>query len=119
MNTRDDIIDRYRQRISSEKRTKLQKDELIDLINGFIEALTTLTPKAKIKALCKAEIALLEEGYPEATIGKVYLPIYRNAIREAIEDHLLPMTKPTSHSYTYQKRNSGDVGLAITWPWIF
>jgi hypothetical protein len=113
MNTRDDIIDRYRQRISNGKRTKLQKDELIDLINGFIETLATLTSKAKIKALCTAEIALLEEGYPQATIGKVYLPMYRNAIREAIEDHLLPMTKATSRSYTYQKRNSGEVDLAI------
>jgi hypothetical protein len=113
MNIRDDLIDRYRQRIRHGKRTRLQKDELEQFINGFINKLSDLTTKAKIKALCKAEIALLEEGYPQATIGKVYLPMYRTTIREYMENGLLPMTKATSRQYTYQKRNSGEIGLAI------
>jgi Telomere resolvase len=111
--SRDIIVDRYRQRISSGKRTKLQKDELLDLINVFVENLATLTTLTKIKALCTAEIALLEEGYPQATIGKVYLPMYRSAIKDASENGALPMTKSTSRQYTYQKRNTSESGTAI------
>ncbi len=110
---RQSIIDRYRDRIACNQRTKLLKDELWELIHGFIGHLATLKTKAVIKAFCLAEIALLEEGYPMATVGKVYLPKYRIAIREAIDHKALPMTKNTSRQYSYQKRNSGESGTAI------
>jgi hypothetical protein len=110
---RQNIIDRYRDRIACNQRTKLLKDELLELIRGFIGHLATLKTKAVIKAFCLAEIALLEEGYPMATVGKVYLPKYRIAIREAIDHKALPMTKNTSRQYSYQKRNSGESGTAI------
>jgi hypothetical protein len=110
---RQNIIDRYRDRIACNQRTKLLKDELWELIHGFIGHLATLKTKAMIKAFCLAEIALLEEGYPMATVGKVYLPKYRIAIREAIDHKALPMTKNTSRQYSYQKRNSGESGTAI------
>jgi Telomere resolvase len=110
---RQNIIDRYRDRIACNQRTKLLKDELWELIHGFIAHLATLKTKAVIKAFCLAEIALLEEGYPMATVGKVYLPKYRIAIREAIDHKALPMTKNTSRQYSYQRRNSGQSGTAI------
>jgi Telomere resolvase len=72
-----------------------------------------LTTKTKIKALCTAEIALLEEGYPQATIGMVYLPKYRSAIKDTSDNGSLPMTKSTSRQYTYQKRNTSESGTAI------
>jgi Telomere resolvase len=111
--TRQSIIDQYRNRIACDQRTKLSKNELWDLIRGFIDHLATLKTKAQIKAFCLAEIVLLEEGYPKATVGKVYLPKYRTAIREAIDHDTLPMTKNTSRQYSYQKRNSGESGTAI------
>lgn len=113
LTARQNTIDRYRDRIACNQRSKLLKDELWELIHGFIAHLATLKTKALIKAFCLAEIALLEEGYPKATIGKVYLPKYRAAIREAIDHKALPMTKNTSRQYSYQKRNSGESGTAI------
>jgi hypothetical protein len=113
MITRQSIIDRYRDRIASSQRTKLAKDELLELIHSFIAHLATLKTKASIKALCRSEIALLEEGYPQPTVGKVYLPKYRAAIRDAIDHGTLPMTKRTSRQYSYTNRNTGDPGVAI------
>jgi hypothetical protein len=110
--SREMIIDRFRQRIAAAERTRLNKSELADLIADFIDHLMTLKTKTKIQAWCTAEIALLEEGYPQATIGKVYLPMYRKAIQTAIDDGLLPLTAVTSRSYTYAKRNSGEIGNA-------
>jgi Telomere resolvase len=110
---RNTIIEQFRDRIASDQRTKLSKSDLEELIHGFISHLATLKTKAQIKSFCLAEIALLEEGYPRSTIGKVYLPKYRTAIRDAIDRGTLPMTKNTSRKYSYQKRNSGGSGVAI------
>ncbi len=107
------IIDRYRQRIAASERTRLTKTDLAELIVEFIDRLAITKTKAKIQELCTAEIALLEEGYPQATIGKVYLPMYRKAIQTAVADGLLPLTKNTSQEYTYSKRNSAETGTAI------
>jgi hypothetical protein len=107
------IIDQYRQRIAASERTRLTKTDLAELIVEFIDQLAILKSKTKIQAVCAAEIALLEEGYPQATIGKVYLPMYRKAIQTATDDGLLPLTKNTSRQYTYTKRNSGEMGTAI------
>jgi hypothetical protein len=107
------IIDRYRQRIVASERTRLTKTDLAELIVEFIDRLAITKNKAKIQELCTVEIALLEEGYPQATIGKVYLPMYRKAIQTAVDDGLLPLTKNTSREYTYSKRNSGETGQAI------
>jgi hypothetical protein len=111
--TRQSIIDRYRDRIASDQRTRLPKDELWELIHGFINHLATLKTKSSIKAFCRSEIALLEEGYPKATVGKVYIPKYRAAIRDAIDHGSLPMTKNTSRQYPYTKRNTGESGISI------
>jgi hypothetical protein len=113
LTTRQSIIDKYRNRIACDQRTKLSKNELWELIHGFIDHLATLKTKTQIEAFCLAEIALLEEGYPKATIGKVYLPKYRTAIREAIDHGSLPMTKNISRQYPYTKRNTGESGISI------
>ncbi len=109
---REDIITRYRDRIATGERTKLTQEDLHRLIETFLEQLQGLTTEDEIKALCRAEIALLEEGYPKATIGKVYLPMFRKTIRAAMADGKLPMTEATSRQYAYTKRESGKPGEA-------
>jgi hypothetical protein len=111
--TRQSIIDQYRDHIASGQRTRLPKDELWEMIHGFINHLATLKTKSSIKAFCRSEIALLEEGYPKATVGKVYIPKYRAAIRDAIDHGSLPITKNTSRQYSYTKRNTGESGVSI------
>ncbi len=110
---RQHIIDRYHQRIAAGERTRLTKTDLSELIGEFVDRLAIAKSKAKIQTICTAEIALLEEGYPQATIGKVYLPMYRKAIQTAMDDGLLPLTKNTSRQYTYTKRNSGESVTSI------
>jgi Telomere resolvase len=110
---RQSIINSFRQAIAAGDRNKISKTDFDELIDDFVEQLAELKSKAKIKALCAAELALLEEGYPQATIAKVYLPRYRKAIKEATEEGFLPLTKATSYQYDYTKRNSGEEGTAI------
>jgi hypothetical protein len=116
---RNTIIEQFLDRIASDQRTKLSKSDLWGLIHGFITHLATLKTKAQIKSFCLAEITLLEEGYPRSIVGKVYLPKYRTAIRDAIDRGTLPMTKNTNRKYSTKKGIL--VGLAlrsITWRWI-
>jgi integrase len=110
--SRQSIVDRYHQRIAQGDRSKLSKSELASLITDFIEQLAALKSRARIEAFCLAEIALLEKGYPQPTVGKVYLPMYRKALKLAIADGSLPLTKNTSHQYSYSKR-TGDAGSTI------
>ncbi len=105
---RQDILVDYRDRISSGQRTKLTSDERQTLIDWFIESLKAIDNQADLQALCDAEIALLEEGYPRSTIASDILAKYRKAIQQAIQDGDLPLTDTNSHHYTYTKRNTGE-----------
>ena len=105
---RQDILVDYRHRIQAGKRTKLTSDERQTLINCFIETLKEIDNEADIQALCKAEIALLEEGYPKSTIGSDILAKYRHAIEQTINDGYLPLTDHNSHHYTYHKHDTGE-----------
>jgi integrase len=87
-------------------------DELQSLIESFLGLLRGAQGKEEIAALCRAELAMLEEGYAQASVGKVHLPKYRNAIKAAMADGRLPMTRETSRRYEYTKRGSGEVGVA-------
>jgi hypothetical protein len=107
MATREEIIQAYRSRIKAESRTKLQRQELETLINGFIGQLAGLSSEQEIKRLCEAEIALLEEGYPQATIQGNQMPQYRNAISEAILKGELTLKPENSHMATVVK-DSGE-----------
>lgn len=109
---RPTILQRYRDRIENNERTKLTGDELQALVSSFIEQLKTLSTADEIQSLCIAEMALLEEGYSEATVSKQYVPPYRKAIRAAAQAGVLPMTEATSRRYTYTKRNSDETGEA-------
>jgi hypothetical protein len=64
--TRQSIINSFRQAIAAGDRNKISKTDFDELIDDFVEQLAELKSKAKIKALCAAELALLEEGYPQA-----------------------------------------------------
>ena len=103
---RSEIIQVFRDRIHKDTHFRLSTDELQALINGFIEELKGAKTKKKIQALCEAEIKLLEEGYPQASVAN-YLSKYRKAIAISIEDGKLPLTKATSHHYIHQQRVTG------------
>jgi Telomere resolvase len=104
--SRDTIIESFRDRIQQGERLRLSKDELDRLIEGFIERLRGANTEKKIKALCETEIKLLEEGYPQASIAK-YLTVYRKALKGAIEEKSLKLTKGNSHRFIHQQRVTG------------
>jgi hypothetical protein len=106
LDTRSEVIQLFRDRILNGGRFRLSKDDLDVLICGFIEELRGIRAKTRIQALCEAEIRLLEEGYPKASVAK-YLSEYRKAIALAVEDGILRMSKATSHRYTHQQRVTG------------
>ena len=105
MTNREDIVSRYRDRITTGKRTKLTSAEQTQMIEAFIDHLGKLTTDDEIKARCGVEMALLEEGYDKATIAKDRLRYYRTAIKTAMVDSKLPMTAETSRAYTYTTRS--------------
>ncbi len=108
--TREEIIDRYRQRIQRGDRTKLPKDELGQLALHFVDRLRQLTSEDDIRLLCQTELALLEEGYPQSSVGSYHLPTYRRLISEAIANHSLPLTEQNSRWVSWTKRNTGEQG---------
>jgi hypothetical protein len=108
--SREEIIARYRQRIQTGARTKLSKHELEQLALHFVDRLKSLNSPVEIKALCEAEITLLEEGYPQATIAGNQLPLYRQLIKDAIKTGTLPLTDENSHVFAWTKRNTGEPG---------
>ncbi|WP_228055369.1 telomere resolvase [Gloeocapsopsis crepidinum] len=108
--SREEIIARYRQRIHKGDRTKLSKHELEQLALHFVDHLKLLNSPNEIKALCTAEIQLLEEGYPQATIAGNQIPLYRRLIEDAISTGTLLLTNENSHLVTWTKRNTGELG---------
>jgi hypothetical protein len=103
---REAIIANFRDRIQAGKRSRLTKQELEELIDIFITRLQSLDDADLIERLCDREIALLEEGYPAATVAKNYLPKYRQAIASAIEEQRIILNERNSHSYTYFKNSA-------------
>jgi hypothetical protein len=87
---REELIARFRDRIAQGERTKLTKQERSKLALHFVDRLTQCKTEEDAIALCKAEIALLEEGYPVGSIANQYLPEWRKTILLAVEDGRLP-----------------------------
>jgi benzoyl-CoA reductase/2-hydroxyglutaryl-CoA dehydratase subunit BcrC/BadD/HgdB len=81
--SRQTLIERFRQRINTGTRTRLSIDEFALLATSFVDRLKSLTAQAEIRQACAEEIALLEEGYSQASIASRYLPIYRKLIKDA------------------------------------
>jgi hypothetical protein len=111
--SRQALIDCFRQRISTGTRTRLSHDEFALLASSFVDRLKPLKSVAEIKQACAEEIALLEEGYSQASIASRYLPIYRRLIKDAIEQGGLPLSDGNSHAVHWQKRDRSDAGVAI------
>lgn len=113
---RDEVIAQYQARIATNQQTKLTGDERTFLIRQFIQDLTTLENEAAIRDRCQQEIALLEEGYPKATIAKTRLNQYRSALEQAVKAGELILTDRNSKMYTYQKKKgaerTGEIGQA-------
>lgn len=70
--SRDDIIIKYRQRIEQNTWSKLSKKERTALAEAFIDMLGYCQSEEDCRLLCEAEIALLEEGYPQNSIANQY-----------------------------------------------
>jgi Telomere resolvase len=100
------LIQAFRDRIQHDDHTRLSQDDLEVMIGGFVEELRGIRAKTRIQALCEAEIKLLEEGYPQASVAK-YLSRYRKKIAAAVDDGALPMSRATSHHYVHQQRVTG------------
>jgi hypothetical protein len=83
INERADVISQFRDRIRNNVRRRLSKDDLVVLIEGFVDALPGAKSRKRIQTLCKAEIKLLEEGYPQPSVAK-YLGQYRRRSRLTI-----------------------------------
>ncbi len=105
--TRDEVIARYRDRLAADKRVKLYKTELEQLIQDFLTRLEALEDEQVIRELCQAEIALLEEGYKLSTVAFDYLPKYRKALEEAIASERILVTASNSHRYVHTQRATG------------
>ncbi|MGB8698668.1 MAG: hypothetical protein WCD18_04560, partial [Thermosynechococcaceae cyanobacterium] len=63
---RAEIISRFRDRIHNGDHIRLSSDDLDGLIGWFVDELVRTNTEQEIRALCEAEIRLLEEGYPQA-----------------------------------------------------
>jgi len=108
--SRNEIIARYRQRVELRERTKLTRDDLGQLALHFVERVKQLSSEEEIRNLCRAEITLLEEGYPQSSIGSQYLPVYRRLVGQAIADGALPLTEANSHRINWTKHSTGEQG---------
>jgi len=117
--TREEITERYHQRIELGDRTKLTRDERETLTVLLLDQLIALNQRGedtrdRIQALCEAEKALLEEGYPQGSINSVYLPAYTRVIKEAIALGRLKLTEQNSHSKPWTKLDGSETGMTQT-----
>jgi Telomere resolvase len=87
---REEIIARFRDRIAKGERTKLSKQERAELTLHFVDRLAQCDTEDDAIALCRAEMSLLEEGYPVGSICNQYLPEWRKVIALAVEEGRLP-----------------------------
>ncbi|MBD2465974.1 hypothetical protein H6G89_33865 [Oscillatoria sp. FACHB-1407] len=103
-NTRKDLVNRFRDRIAHGERTKLTRQERSELALHFVDKLAQCDSEQDAIALCKDEIALLEEGYPVGSIANQYLPEWRKAISFALEEGRLPKQnlEPNEFGKVYQ-----------------
>ncbi|WP_052056116.1 protelomerase family protein [Myxosarcina sp. GI1] len=124
---RSQIVEQYEQRLHklqqsgltsdeiSKKRTKkLSRNELISLALCFLAHLVELSQQKQdtedtIRQLCEAETALLEGGYPAATIAKNHHPLYINLIRDAIARKELILNQQNSYLLPVPDRDTGEL----------
>ena len=117
--TREAIIERYRQRLEQGDRTKLTRDERETLTVLLLDQLIALNQRGedtrdKLQSLCEAEKALLEEGYPQGSINSVYLPAYTRVIKAAIAQGRLMLTEQNSHAKPWTKLDGSESGSTQT-----
>lgn len=89
-NSTQEIEQKYRERIASDRRIKLYAKERMALIADFIALLGALDDESDIQQACNDAIAFLRQGYKDTSIGGDLLPKYREAIEEAIANGNLP-----------------------------
>ena len=116
MQTRNHIIQKFRNRIQAGERVKLRGSELQQLANCFVVELIELNRQGSddentVRALAQGEIALLEEGYSRQSVSGQYLSTYRKAIERAIASGELPLTEINSYDKHWEKRDGSDEGV--------
>jgi hypothetical protein len=112
---RSQIVGQYEQRlqknqqsgltsdeVSKKRFKKLSRNELISLALCFLASLIELQQQKQdtedtIRQLCESETALLEKGYPRATIAKNHHPLYVNLIRDAVDKKELILNQQNSY----------------------
>jgi hypothetical protein len=117
--TRDEILDRYQGRIEWGDRTKLTREERDNLALLLVDRLMQLNQQGTddqetIQAVCEAEKALLERGYPKGSINSVYLPTYTRLLKAAIDEGRIVLTERNSYPKAWTKRDGSESGVTQT-----
>ncbi len=100
--TREEIVEKMRTAIQNGRKKKLSKtdfEELAVILAGKIIHLNRAKAdnEEAVKAICDAEIQMLEEGYPQTSLNSKYLPIYTRQIKEAIAQEKIKLTGLNSY----------------------
>ncbi|MGB3491311.1 MAG: protelomerase family protein [Elainellaceae cyanobacterium] len=101
-NTREEIVEKMRNAIQKGRKKKLSStdfQELAIILTGKIIHLNRAKAdnKETVKAICDAEIQMLEEGYPQSSLNSKYLPIYTGQVKDAIAQNKIQLTKLNSY----------------------
>lgn len=101
-NTREEIVEKMRNAIQKGRKKKLSRtdfQELAIILTGKIIHLNRAKAdnEETVKAICDAEIQMLEEGYPQSSLNSKYLPIYTRQVKDAIAQGKIKLTKLNSY----------------------
>lgn len=115
--TRPVIVERFRERLSKNERTRLTRDERETLALILVDTLIELNQrredtKEAIERVCRAEQSLLEEGFPKSSINSTYLPLYTRLLNKAIEAGKITLTERNSYPKEWTKRDGSESGVS-------
>jgi len=118
--TREEIVTRFRQRITNTDRTRMTREERELLTLLLKDQLISLNQRGedtyeRLQALCEAEKALLLEGYPPGSVNSVYLPAYTRLLKEAIATGQIKLTEQNSFAKPWTKRDGSGEGVTQTY----
>ncbi len=118
--TREEIVTRFRQRITKADRTRMTREEREVLTLLLRDQLISLNQRGedtyeRLQQLCEAEKALLLEGYPAGSVNSVYLPAYTGLLKESIQTGQIKLTEQNSFAKPWTKRDGRDKGSTQTY----
>jgi len=118
--TREEIVTRFRQRITQADRTRMTREERELLTLLLKDQCISLHQQGedtydRLQDLCAAEKALLLEGYPAGSVNSVYLPAYTRLLKEAIATGQIKLTEQNSFNKSWAKRDGSETGSTQTY----